>query len=936
MTKRKLLAIITSFAMVSQTAVLLTASAADGADRVVIDSVVIENDTINSASLTVSENGAYTAYAAVYNADGTLSGINTIDITETDTLTFDGLSFSDGQSFKLMVWDEDMKPAAKMYTAAAEAAEEATEAATEQATEAATEQATEAAAEGYVVTFDTDEHASVTVYDTQDTTTGGTENAATAYARDGSTGDILTDGNGQVNFVVTVDEGYEIESVSADANYKNLKQIDSTSYRITKITGDVNVTITTKESSSEEQQEGDGIIHLSGDSIDATGITGATVSGTTVTLTDNAAAYDSAAAAYVYNIEGTLTDGQIIVAASDKSSEIVLNLDKVSVTSSTGNALDATNGKVTLANASGSTSTFISTYSYTDTDGSTAGGAGIQSKNDLTIKGADSSTKIVAKSTYGNGIRCKADLEIGAGDIEVTAGNNGIKGDESIKFTKKAGNITVTSTGDAIKTDAINSSYIIDTATDSTTGVITPKGTITINGGTFDLTAGGDGIQADNYLIAANSPSVTIKAGTEGIKVNTTPADCSYTDENGNTQYVSGYIEIKGGTFDITSDEDGIKAADHVNVTDGTIKITSALDGIQSGVDYLDGTTTLYTNGNINITGGEFTIKTNGGTSGSTTTNSCKGIKAVTDLSISGGSFNINSYDDAIHSNYTIDITGGTFEIASADDGVHADYWLTMGTEGGADDDYTMNISTSYEALEGSVISYLSGTTTLYSTDDGVNAAGDYEENGTYHGTTTASTNELQIAAGPGGGPGGGGWNPGGGNQGPGWGDDDTSSYGMLYIKGGKLYLRAQGDGLDSNGSALMSGGTVVVAGTTQGGNGVFDKGDASGSYFRVTGGTLIGFGTTDMQDNPTVSGQGYMSTTTSLTKGTLKNIKLNSSEYIGIIPEITLSNALMFVTTPEMTSGSGSVYSGSVSYTDSEKLVGRTVNNTWYGAYKK
>ena len=917
MTKKKLLAMFTSFAMVSQTAVLITASAADGADRVVIDSVVIENDTINSASLTVSENGAYTAYAAVYNTDGTLSGLNTIDITETDTLTFDGLTFSDGQSFKLMVWDEDMKPAAKMYTA------------TSEATEAATEQATEAAAEGYVVTFDTDEHSSVTVYDTQDTTGIGSENASSAYARDGSTGDILTDGNGQVNFVVVLDDGYEIDSVSADANFKNLKQIDSTSYRITKITGDVNVTITTKESSSEET-EGDGVIHLNDTSIDATGISGATVSGTTVTLTDNATAYDSAAAAYVYNIEGTLNDGQIIVAASSKDSEIVLNLDNVSVTSSTGNALDATNGKVTLANVSGSTSSFISTYSYTDTDGSTAGGAGIQSKNDLTIKGADSSTKIIAKSTYGNGIRCKADLEIGTGDIEVTAGNNGIKGDESIKFTKKAGKITVNATGDAIKTDAINSSYIIDTATDSTTGVITPKGTITINGGTFDLTAGGDGIQADNYLIAANSPSVTIKAGTEGIKVNTTPADCSYTDENGNTQYVSGYIEIKGGTFDITSDEDGIKAADHVNVTGGTIKITSALDGIQSGVDYLDGTTTLYTNGNINITGGEFTIKTNGGTSGSTTTNSCKGIKAVTDLSISGGSFNINSYDDAIHSNYTVAITGGTFEIATKDDGVHADYRLTMGTDGGADDDYTMNISTSYEGLEGSVIEYLSGTTTLYSTDDGVNAAGDYEENGTYHGTTTASTNELQIAAGPGG------WNPGGGNQGPGWGDDDTSSYGMLYIKGGKLYLRAQGDGLDSNGSALMSGGTVVVAGTTQGGNGVFDKGDASGSYFRVTGGTLIGFGTTDMQDNPTVTGQGCLQTTTSLTAGSTINVK-TASGYIGIIPEITLSRGLLYVTCPEMTSGSSySTYTGSVSYTDSEKLVGRTVNNTWYGAYKK
>lgn len=935
MTARRLFAILTASAMISQTAVSLTASAAPedyaeiytAAEVAATDRVAINSVTSASADFTINTEGEYTAYVAVYNTDGTLAGIRSVSVQD-GTVKFDGLEISTGQTMKCMVWDADMMPAAEAYTAASEVIE----------TGSPTEAATEAAAEGYVVTFNTDEHSSVTVYDTQDVTTGGTANVTTAYARDGSTGEILTDGNGQVNLVVVVDEGYEIEEVTAEGGYKNLKPIDVTTYRITKITGAVTVTITTKESSAEEMQ-GDGIIHLNGSSIDATGISGATVDGTTVTITENAAAYNSISAAYVYNIEGALDDGQIIIAAANKASEFIINLDNVSVTSSAGNALDATKGCVTLANVSGSTSSFISTYTSTDaTTGETDNGAGIYSKNDLTIKGADSSTKIVAKSTYGNGIRCKADLEIGAGDIEVTAGNNGIKGDESLKFTKKAGTITVNAAGDAIKTDAIDS----DTFELDTDSTYAPKGTITVNGGTLNLTStGGDGIQADYGFISANSPAITINSATEGIKVNTAPVDAwYYTDDTStSTATIQGYIQINGGTFNITSGEDGIKAADYVNITGGDITIVSTLDGIQSGVDYTDESgSTAYTNGNVTITGGSFNIKTHGGSSGSTTTDSCKGIKAVNALAISGGDFTVNSYDDAIHSNYTVAITGGTYEIASADDGVHADYRLTLGTEGGADDDYTMNISTSYEGLEGSVIEYLSGTTTLYSTDDGVNAAGDYEENGTYHGTTNASTNNLQVAASPGGGwnPGGGPGNPGGGNQGPGWGSDDSSDYGMLYIKGGKLYLRAQGDGLDSNGSILMSDGVVVVAGTTSGGNGVFDKGDASGSYFKVTGGTLIGFGTTDMQDNPTVSGQGYMSTTTSLTKGSTINIK-TASGYIGIVPEITLSRGLIYVTCPEMTSGSSySTYSGSVSYSDSEKLVGRTVNNVWYGAYKK
>lgn len=888
------------------------------ADRVTINSVTVTNGAAAAADFTVGTAGTYTAYVAVYDTDEALAGVRLMSLTETGTISFDELAFSNGQTLKCMVWDENMIPAAELYSETAEVTETEEPAAAEETT-----------TDGFLVTFDADDHASVTVYDTQDITSGGTENATTAYARSSDTGEIDISGSGQVNFVVTVDDGYTA-SVSIDSaytgKYKNLKQDpestgDTSYYRITKITGDLTVTLTSAESTGEEEQTPGGTIHLNGDSIDVSEAVGAAADGSVLTISSAGA----------YTIDGTLTDGQIVVAASAKTDEVVLNLDNVSVTSSTGNVLDATKGCITLANVSGSTSTFISTYSYTDTDGSTAGGVGIYSKNDLTIKGADSDTKIIAKSTYGNGIRCKADLEIGTGDIEVTAGNHGIKGDESIKFTKKAGSITVTAAGDGIKTDAIDS----DTLELDTDSSYQPKGTITVNGGTINITADGDGIQADYGFIAANSPSITIVSGTEGIKANTMTEDAwYYTDDTSTTTAtIEGYIQIGGGTINITSIEDAIKAAGYINVTDGDITIvvkdgSKSMDGIQSGVSNDD--ETVYSSGNINISGGTFNITTNGGASGKTSTEeSCKGIKAVNALNISGGDFTIDSYDDAIHSNYTVSITGGTFEIASGDDGVHADYWLTMGTDSGADDDYTMNISTSYEGLEGSVIEYLSGTTTLYATDDGVNAAGDYEENGTYH---AASTNDLYIAAGPGGGnqPG----NPGGGNGGQNPGSDDTSDYGMLYIKGGLLYLRAQGDGLDTNGSALMSDGVVVVAGTTQGGNGVFDKGDSSGCYFTVTGGTLIGYGTTDMQDNPTVSGQKYLNTKTSLTKGTVKNVQLASGSYIGIVPEYTLSNALLFVTSPDMSSGS--VYSGSVSYSDSNKLIGRTVSNVWYGAYQK
>ena len=57
---------------------------------------------------------------------------------------------------------------------------------------------------------------------------------------------------------------------------------------------------------------------------------------------------------------------------------------------------------------------------------------------------------------------------------------------------------------------------------------------------------------------------------------------------------------------------------------------------------------------------------------------SIKGLKASGSLLIEGGSFVIDSADDAIHSNTSITIKGGNFEIASGDDGVHADETLTI------------------------------------------------------------------------------------------------------------------------------------------------------------------------------------------------------------------------------------------------------------------
>ena len=135
---------------------------------------------------------------------------------------------------------------------------------------------------------------------------------------------------------------------------------------------------------------------------------------------------------------------------------------------------------------------------------------------------------------------------------------------------------------------------------------------------------------------------------------------------------------------------------------------------------------------------------------------------------------------------------------------MHADTSLTLGTENGFDRNPDVNISTSYEGLEGGTVYVYSGRYYVVASDDGVNAAG-------------GSTNGSDPGAGggntfnPGGRPGGGGFNPGGNTQ-------TTGSY-NIYIYGGDLYVNCNGDGIDSNGGLYLYGGTQAVFSMKSGGD---------------------------------------------------------------------------------------------------------------------
>lgn len=283
-------------------------------------------------------------------------------------------------------------------------------------------------------------------------------------------------------------------------------------------------------------------------------------------------------------------------------------------------------------------------------------------------------------------------------------------------------------------------------------------------------------------------------------------------------------ICIANGTFTITSGKDAFHAENDkdaalgfVYVENGSITAETLGDGLSAGA-YLqiDGGTFRLTTGGGSANGAMHTEQFGGPFGGQQSTQeddsvSSKGLKALGDIYLNGGSFTIDSADDAIHCNADLLLCGGEFAIQSGDDAFHADAKLQI-------DNGTINIAKSYEGLEAQCIEINGGYIDLFASDDAMNAAGGNDESG-------FGGNDMFA--------------------------NDTSAY--IRINGGVLTLNAGGDGIDSNGSIYVTGGETYLSGPTNNGNGSLDYGGEatiSGGIFVAAGssGMAAGFGTNSTQ----------------------------------------------------------------------------------------
>lgn len=231
-----------------------------------------------------------------------------------------------------------------------------------------------------------------------------------------------------------------------------------------------------------------------------------------------------------------------------------------------------------------------------------------------------------------------------------------------------------------------------------------------------------------------------------------------------------------GGSLTVNGNyNNGVTSKDTLTIDGVTLSVSAANNGI-TGKD------------SCTVRGASVTVTSVG-----------KGLKSDGQLLLESGTFVMDCEDDAFHSNGDITVTGGSYTVATGDDAFHADGALSV--SGG-----TVDITESYEGLEGATVDITGGTITIVASDDGINAAG------------------------------------GDGESFPGQANSDY----WIHISGGVITVDAGGDGIDSNGDILVSGGELYISGSTGDGDSAIDcDGDVS-----VTGGVVVAAGSSGMAQN--------------------------------------------------------------------------------------
>lgn len=587
------------------------------------------------------------------------------------------------------------------------------------------------------------------------------------------------------------------------------------------------------------------------------------------TITQNDSVYTITQAGE-YTVTGLLSEGQIVVDADDNA-EITIVLNGTSITCSNGSPIyikNADNVKIKSEENTYNCIVDARTEAYDNSDNSSSenGNAAIYAACDLKLvgKGALSVT-----GNYNNGIQSKDDISIKNVTIKVNAVNNAIKGNDEVAI-ESGEIIAISRKGDGIKTS--NSSL-------STKGK--QKENVIISGGNIDIYAACDGIDAAYGVDVSGDGNLNIYTDTYSDYSEAVAADNSGSSASSSGSSISTPDSSASNPGSSASNPDssnqnqGSSSKSSSNATMMTYTTTANTDNQNnSSVGTPPDMNNAQNNGNMgnppdmnnsssnsgnnpdmkgNFGGGNRTANgmpgNNSSGNSSKKSYSTKGIKAESEINISGAAIYISSTDDGIHANSDsgvletgedgkgiISISGGTITISTGDDGIHADKELNI-TDG------YINVLTSYEGLEAITINISGGQNFVYAADDGINAC-------TGDGTSTP----------------------------------------LINITGGYVDVTTGSgdtDGIDSNGSYTQSGGMVFVKGGSSSGQ-VSGSIDVDGNI-TITGGTCVALG--GICETPVNSVNAYVFSSVSFNAGSYSVKDSSGNEIISFTLNNSYSN---------------------------------------------